>query len=154
MFSSWKILLIVSFNRKNHGDSTATSWVGSDGRVYHSHDGLAPHSHEPIYSPGYFSRRAPPILSRNFNERAFTVGIGGPVGTGYFTFSFKYLIWLFSFFIPPPPPQKKNWTFRCKMVLFTLSSHNIVWVTVADITFFQKNFFCACLEIDLMLLIC
>lgn len=82
MFSSWKILLIVSFNRKNHGDSTATSWVGSDGRVYHSHDGLAPHSHEPIYSPGYFSRRAPPILSRNFNERAFTVGIGGPVGTG------------------------------------------------------------------------
>ncbi|KDO78144.1 hypothetical protein CISIN_1g023354mg [Citrus sinensis] len=69
-------------HEKNHGDSTATSWVGSDGRVYHSHDGLAPHSHEPIYSPGYFSRRAPPILSRNFNERAFTVGIGGPVGTG------------------------------------------------------------------------
>ncbi|XP_014507251.1 urease accessory protein G [Vigna radiata var. radiata] len=57
------------------------SWVGKDGRVYHSHDGLAPHSHEPIYSPGFFSRRAPP-LNRNFNERAFTVGIGGPVGTG------------------------------------------------------------------------
>jgi len=58
------------------------SWVGKDGRVYHSHDGLAPHSHEPIYSPGFFSRRAPP-LNRNFNERAFTVGIGGPVGTGW-----------------------------------------------------------------------
>eukprot|EP00257_Ricinus_communis_P016727 XP_015574986.1 urease accessory protein G isoform X2 [Ricinus communis] len=59
-----------------------TSWLGADGRVYHSHDGLAPHSHEPIYSPGFFSRRAPPILTRDFSERAFTVGIGGPVGTG------------------------------------------------------------------------
>ncbi|KAJ0018984.1 hypothetical protein Pint_10000 [Pistacia integerrima] len=64
------------------GDSATKSWVGPDGRVYHSHDGLAPHSHEPIYSPGFFSRRAPPLLSRDFNERAFTVGIGGPVGTG------------------------------------------------------------------------
>ncbi|KAL4392663.1 hypothetical protein AHAS_Ahas03G0367600 [Arachis hypogaea] len=65
----------------NH-DSGSNSWVGKDGRVYHSHDGLAPHSHEPIYSPGYFSRRAPPLSDRDFNERAFTVGIGGPVGTG------------------------------------------------------------------------
>ncbi|XP_031279627.1 urease accessory protein G-like isoform X2 [Pistacia vera] len=64
------------------GDSATQSWVGPDGRVYHSHDGLAPHSHEPIYSPGFFRRRAPPLLSRDFNERAFTVGIGGPVGTG------------------------------------------------------------------------
>ncbi|XP_050147548.1 uncharacterized protein LOC126622911 [Malus sylvestris] len=67
---------------KNLFDSTPNSFVGPDGKVYHSHDGLAPHSHEPIYSPGYFSRRAPPLLSRNFNERAFTIGIGGPVGTG------------------------------------------------------------------------
>ncbi|KAJ0081080.1 hypothetical protein Patl1_10215 [Pistacia atlantica] len=64
------------------GDSATQSLVGPDGRVYHSHDGLAPHSHEPIYSPGFFSRRAPPLLSRDFSERAFTVGIGGPVGTG------------------------------------------------------------------------
>lgn len=69
------------------GDSATKSWVGPDGRVYHSHDGLAPHSHEPIYSPGFFTRRAPPLLSRDFNERAFTVGIGGPVGTGYFRHS-------------------------------------------------------------------
>ncbi|KAI3826686.1 hypothetical protein L1987_00738 [Smallanthus sonchifolius] len=40
------------------------------------------HSHEPIYSPGFFSRRAPPLVTRDFNERAFTIGIGGPVGTG------------------------------------------------------------------------
>lgn len=58
------------------------SFVGTDGKVYHSHDGLAPHSHEPIYSPGFFSRRAQPLINRDFNERAFTVGIGGPVGTG------------------------------------------------------------------------
>ncbi|KAH1050248.1 hypothetical protein GLYMA_08G084800v4 [Glycine max] len=64
------------------GEGETNSWVGKDGKVYHSHDGLAPHSHEPIYSPGYFTRRAPPLLNRNFNERAFTVGIGGPVGTG------------------------------------------------------------------------
>ncbi|KAJ6403775.1 hypothetical protein OIU84_012056 [Salix udensis] len=63
-------------------DEKTSSWVGPDGKVYHSHDGLAPHSHEPIYSPGFFSRRAQPILTRDFNERAFTVGIGGPVGTG------------------------------------------------------------------------
>ncbi|CAI0475090.1 unnamed protein product [Linum tenue] len=66
-----------------HGETgNASSWVGADGKVYHSHDGLAPHSHEPIYSPGYFTRRAPPILTRDFNDRAFTIGIGGPVGTG------------------------------------------------------------------------
>lgn len=50
--------------------------------MWHSHDGLAPHSHEPIYSPGDFSKRAPPIDARRFADRAFTVGIGGPVGTG------------------------------------------------------------------------
>lgn len=67
-----------------HGDAnSAASWIGPDGKVYHSHDGLAPHSHEPIYSPGFFSKRAQPLVSRDFNERAFTVGIGGPVGTGY-----------------------------------------------------------------------
>ncbi|KAG8069212.1 hypothetical protein GUJ93_ZPchr0005g14520 [Zizania palustris] len=60
----------------------AGAWVAEDGRVWHSHDGLAPHSHEPIYSPGDFSKRAPPISSRRFVDRAFTVGIGGPVGTG------------------------------------------------------------------------
>ncbi|KAL8091010.1 hypothetical protein AgCh_040193 [Apium graveolens] len=66
---------------KSEGNS-ATSWVGKDGKIYHSHDGLAPHSHEPIYSPGFFTRRAPLLVNRDFNERAFTIGIGGPVGTG------------------------------------------------------------------------
>ncbi|KAM0845064.1 hypothetical protein ACQ4PT_056636 [Festuca glaucescens] len=72
----------------SHGDAAAAagkgagSWVGEDGRVWHSHDGLAPHSHEPIYSAGDFTKRAPPLDSRRFDDRAFTVGIGGPVGTG------------------------------------------------------------------------
>lgn len=42
------------------------------------------HSHEALDSPGNFAeretRRLPPY--RNFRQRAFTVGIGGPVGTG------------------------------------------------------------------------
>ncbi len=42
------------------------------------------HSHEAYESPGSFTeretRRLPPY--RNFRKRAFTVGIGGPVGTG------------------------------------------------------------------------
>ncbi len=42
------------------------------------------HSHEALDSPGSFTeretRRLPPY--RNFRKRAFTVGIGGPVGTG------------------------------------------------------------------------
>ena len=42
------------------------------------------HSHEVLESPGDFAqretRRLPP--HRNFRQRAFTVGIGGPVGTG------------------------------------------------------------------------
>lgn len=53
-----------------------------EGGVYHSHDGLAPHYHEPLESPGVFVQRAPPLSGRDFSERAFTVGIGGPVGTG------------------------------------------------------------------------
>ncbi|CAM6119662.1 unnamed protein product [Calypogeia fissa] len=63
----------------HHSENT---WTGADGKVYHSHDGLAPHTHEPLESPGFFSRRAPPLATRDFTERAFTVGIGGPVGTG------------------------------------------------------------------------
>ncbi|KAH8517669.1 hypothetical protein H0E87_005551 [Populus deltoides] len=73
------------------GRKTA-SRVGPDGRVYHSHDGQAPHSHEPIYSPGFLSRRAQPILTRDFNERAFTAGIGGLVGTGKTALMLSFIV--------------------------------------------------------------
>lgn len=67
---------------EHHSHAHPNEYTGVDGKVYHSHDGLAPHTHEPLESPGFFSRRAQPLSTRDFKERAFTVGIGGPVGTG------------------------------------------------------------------------
>ncbi|KAJ6260219.1 hypothetical protein Dda_4443 [Drechslerella dactyloides] len=61
----------------------------------HSHDGQAPHSHggfnaqehghshEILDGPGsYLARELPIVEGRDFKQRAFTVGIGGPVGSG------------------------------------------------------------------------
>ena len=42
---------------------------------------LKPHSHDPIPDAGSFRARRPRI-DRDYSERSFTVGIGGPVGTG------------------------------------------------------------------------
>ena len=47
----------------------------------HAHAGEHGHSHEPWEGPGLFAEREPP-RTRDFGERAFTVGIGGPVGSG------------------------------------------------------------------------
>jgi urease accessory protein len=47
---------------------------------FHAHGGNG-HSHEHADSPGHFHDRDLP-LDRNFKQRAFTVGIGGPVGSG------------------------------------------------------------------------
>ncbi|HEX4416358.1 MAG TPA: urease accessory protein UreG, partial [Kofleriaceae bacterium] len=44
----------------------------------HDHHG---HHHDALDHPGEFAGRAPP-LRRDFAHRAFTVGIGGPVGSG------------------------------------------------------------------------
>lgn len=44
------------------------------------HDGNG-HTHEPLDHPGHFHERDQP-LDRDFQQRAFTVGIGGPVGSG------------------------------------------------------------------------
>ncbi|KAK4690596.1 hypothetical protein P7C71_g6229, partial [Lecanoromycetidae sp. Uapishka_2] len=62
----------------------------------HSHDGIGPHSHshesnaaehghshDILDGPGSYANREMPIIAgRDWNERAFTVGIGGPVGSG------------------------------------------------------------------------
>lgn len=40
------------------------------------------HTHEAFESPGEFSRRETPLQTRDFAKRTFTVGIGGPVGSG------------------------------------------------------------------------
>ena len=53
------------------------------GKKLHAHDGLKPHSHDPIPHAGSFlNRRMATYKNRDFTERCFTVGIGGPVGTG------------------------------------------------------------------------
>ncbi|KAL8280221.1 hypothetical protein RQP46_007335 [Phenoliferia psychrophenolica] len=51
----------------------------------HEHHGADPHghTHELMEHPGKFSERDLPDHSgRNWKERAFTIGIGGPVGSG------------------------------------------------------------------------
>ena len=45
-----------------------------------SHDGNG-HSHDLLDHPGHFHDRDAP-LDRDFQQRAFTVGVGGPVGSG------------------------------------------------------------------------
>ena len=60
----------------------------------HDHDGTAAshshangadhgHTHEILTGPGSYVHREPPIVAgRDFSDRAFTIGIGGPVGSG------------------------------------------------------------------------
>lgn len=51
-------------------------------RLYHySHDNGHGHTHEQWDGPGHFHARTAP-LKRDFSSRAFTVGVGGPVGSG------------------------------------------------------------------------
>src|SRR5579884_3691543 len=49
---------------------------------HHSHShGDHGHTHEHLDHPGHFHERQQP-LARDFSRRAFTVGVGGPVGSG------------------------------------------------------------------------
>ncbi|KAL5520058.1 hypothetical protein ACEPAG_1718 [Sanghuangporus baumii] len=49
----------------------------------HDHGGEHGHTHEHLEHAGKYSERdMPDLISRNFEERGFTVGIGGPVGSG------------------------------------------------------------------------
>ncbi|EJF59374.1 urease accessory protein UreG [Dichomitus squalens LYAD-421 SS1] len=68
------------------------SGAGAAGLAHtHSHEGHTHshgpnehgHTHEILDHPGTFTERdMPDYASRNFEERGFTVGIGGPVGSG------------------------------------------------------------------------
>ncbi|OLL25314.1 putative urease accessory protein, partial [Neolecta irregularis DAH-3] len=54
-------------------------------RMLHTHTHPAHehgHTHEHLESAGSFSARELPLSHRDFSSRAFTVGIGGPVGSG------------------------------------------------------------------------
>lgn len=46
------------------------------------HHGPNGHTHEPLTSPGLFEERDKMRDERDFSRRAFTIGIGGPVGSG------------------------------------------------------------------------
>lgn len=48
------------------------------GKSYEEHG----HTHEHMEHPGSFAEREPPLNHRALSERGFTVGIGGPVGSG------------------------------------------------------------------------
>lgn len=50
------------------------------GGHHHDHGGHG-HTHEPLDHPGHFHERDQP-LRRDYSRRAFTVGVGGPVGSG------------------------------------------------------------------------
>ncbi len=47
----------------------------------HFHDSKQPHTHDHWRGAGLFSEREP-LVGRHFAQRAFTVGVGGPVGSG------------------------------------------------------------------------
>ncbi|KAF4240936.1 hypothetical protein CNMCM8980_001028 [Aspergillus fumigatiaffinis] len=54
-----------------------------DKEVDHAHNGQHGHSHEILDSPGSFLQREMPLIEgRDWKDRAFTIGIGGPVGSG------------------------------------------------------------------------
>ncbi|MEE3372170.1 MAG: urease accessory protein UreG [Planctomycetota bacterium] len=48
----------------------------------HHHDHDHGHDHETWDHPGEYAARELPIPTRDYTQRAFTVGVGGPVGTG------------------------------------------------------------------------
>ncbi|KAL4221784.1 hypothetical protein ACF0H5_020038 [Mactra antiquata] len=48
----------------------------------HDHSNEHGHTHEVLDNPGTFTGRDQPIYRSDWKQRAFTVGIGGPVGSG------------------------------------------------------------------------
>ncbi|KAJ2490497.1 hypothetical protein IWW47_005143, partial [Coemansia sp. RSA 2052] len=65
----------------DHSHSHGHSHDHSHGHGHHSHD--HGHSHDVLDHPGRYHDRAPfNRVGRDWGERAFTIGIGGPVGSG------------------------------------------------------------------------
>lgn len=50
--------------------------------LYDPRQRLNDHTHERWDHPGVFSDRPQPLRNRDYTQRAFTVGVGGPVGSG------------------------------------------------------------------------
>jgi urease accessory protein len=76
-----KFLRIEQRRDKTSADTMAALTHSHDGVHSHSHDGVAAdhgHSHEILDGPGtYLGREMPIVEGRNWEERSFTIGIGG-----------------------------------------------------------------------------
>ena len=68
----------------SHDHDHSHSHEHSDGHDHsHSHDHTGHgHTHEHMEHPGNFDERQLPATGRDYSRRAFTVGVGGPVGSG------------------------------------------------------------------------
>jgi len=64
----------------SHGEHTHNHEHGGHSHS-HEHAGHG-HTHEHMEHPGIFEARPLPTVDRDFSRRSFTVGIGGPVGSG------------------------------------------------------------------------
>ncbi|KIK95806.1 hypothetical protein PAXRUDRAFT_826658 [Paxillus rubicundulus Ve08.2h10] len=72
-------------NNLGSGAQPAQSYLHDHGGAIHDHDhgGEHGHTHEHLDHAGKFAERdLPDYTCRNFEERGFTIGIGGPVGSG------------------------------------------------------------------------
>jgi len=71
-------------NNLSSSQETQPSHSHEHGEISHSHGlGEHGHTHEHLDHPGKFAERDLPDYSkRDFQERGFTIGIGGPVGSG------------------------------------------------------------------------
>ncbi len=66
----------------NHHHAHENSHHHHPGGAAHSHGCHEPHTHERFEGPGDFALREMIPVDRDLSQRAFTVGIGGPVGSG------------------------------------------------------------------------
>src|SRR5260221_7082919 len=57
-------------------------------------DGDLTHVHDEWGHPGYFAERERPLKDRDYGRRAFTVGVGGPVGSGKTALMLQLCRWL------------------------------------------------------------
>ncbi|PPQ67989.1 hypothetical protein CVT25_000469 [Psilocybe cyanescens] len=72
-------------NLSNEAEHSAEYVSHDHSHGSHTHDGPGDHghTHEHLENAGKYSERdLPDYSSRNFEERGFTIGIGGPVGSG------------------------------------------------------------------------
>src|SRR5688572_13510648 len=70
--------------RSDHSHGPLTHGHPHDHGPHGSHGshGSHGHSHEPMDSPGEYRLRELALPDRDYRKRSFTIGIGGPVGSG------------------------------------------------------------------------